>query len=202
MTPLETAEREALQLLQTATASDTESAVAIEKLEAAMHTLHKTANWPLTRQPYASLRDKLIVSLLSAGNFTRAFIHSAIRYTKIDPVVYDKAHPIRHIHAWSLVRLTVFLSQEGFPPNPKDPVQIQDFRLNFHFLIWYILAELTSTQSESCTVPSFRKLVSTQFAQVHNEFKANGIDPTKSRAALGAEMNKLEQMVTQALAKE
>ncbi|OQD81784.1 hypothetical protein PENANT_c025G02281 [Penicillium antarcticum] len=202
MSPLENAEREALQLLQTATASSTEASVTIEQLEAAMHTLHKTENWPLTRQPYASLRDKLIISLLSEGNFTRAFIHSAIRYTKIDPIVYDKAHPIRHIHAWSLVRLTVFLSQEGFPPNPKDPVQVKDFRLNLHFLIWYILAELTSTQLESCTVPSFRKLVSTQFAQVHNEFKANGIDPTKSRAALSAEMNKLEQMVTQALAKE
>ncbi|CAG8890936.1 unnamed protein product [Penicillium egyptiacum] len=194
MTPLETAEREALELMQKATATSTEPADAIEKLEAAMHKLHETALWPLTRQPYASLRDKLIISLLTAGNFTRAFIHAAIRYLRIDPVVYDKAHPIRHIHAWSLVRLTVFISQEGFQPDPKDPVQIHDFKLNFHYLIWYILAELTSTQAESCTVPSFRKLVGNQFVQVHNEFKANGLDPSKTKAVLSAEWNKLERL--------
>ncbi|KAJ5867215.1 hypothetical protein N7534_001768 [Penicillium rubens] len=202
MTPLETAEREALELMQKATASNTEPTDAIEKLEAAMHKLHETALWPLTRQPYASLRDKLIISLLTAGNFTRAFIHAAIRYLRIDPVVYDKAHPIRHIHAWSLVRLTVFISQEGFQPGPKDPVQIHDFKLNFHYLIWYILAELTSTQGESCTVPSFRKLVGNQFVQVHNEFKANGLDPSKTRAVLSAEWNKLERLVDKALEKE
>ncbi|CAI7611766.1 unnamed protein product [Penicillium discolor] len=202
MTPLETAEREALELLQKATATSTEPAEAIEKLEAAMHKLHETALWPLTRQPYASLRDKLIISLLTAGNFTRAFIHAAIRYLRIDPVVYDKAHPIRHIHAWSLVRLTVFISQEGFQPDPKDPVQINDFKLNFHYLIWYILAELTSTQAESCTVPSFKKLVGNQFVQVHNEFKANGLDPSKTKAVLSAEWNKLERLVNKALEKE
>lgn len=202
MTPLETAEREALELLQKATATSTEPVEAIEKLEAAMHKLHETALWPLTRQQYASLRDKLIISLLTAGNFTRAFIHAAIRYLRIDPVVYDKAHPIRHIHAWSLVRLTVFISQEGFQPDPKDPVQINDFKLNFHYLIWYILAELTSTQAESCTVPSFKKLVGNQFVQVHNEFKANGLDPSKTKAVLSAEWNKLERLVNKALEKE
>ncbi|KAJ5347130.1 zinc finger protein [Penicillium brevicompactum] len=202
MAPLETAEREALGLLQTATGSSTEHTEAIEKLEAAMHKLHETGAWPLTRQPYASLRDKLIISLLSAGKFTRAFIHAAIRYVRIDPVVYDKAHPIRHIHAWSLVRLTVFLSQEGFPPDPQDPVQINDFKLNFHYLIWYILAELASTQSESCTVPSFKKLVGNQFVQVHNEFKANDLDPSKSKGILASEWQKLERLVTKALAKE
>ncbi|KAK4867650.1 hypothetical protein LT330_001160 [Penicillium expansum] len=202
MTPLETAEREALELMQKATATSTETKETIEKLEAAMHKLHETALWPLTRQPYASLRDKLIISLLTAGNFTRAFIHAAIRYLRIDPVVYDKAHPIRHIHAWSLVRLTVFISQEGFQPDPKDPVQIKDFNLNFHYLIWYILAELTSTQAESCTVPSFRKLVGNQFVQVHNEFKANGLDPSKTKAVLSAEWNKLERLVNKALEKE
>lgn len=202
MAPLETAERAALQLMQTATAADIDPADAIEKLEAAMHTLHKTGAWPLTRQPYASLRDKLIISLLTAGNFARAFIHAAIRYIRIDPLVYDKAHPIRHIHAWSLVRLTVFLSQDGFQPDPKDPVQIHDFKLNFHYLIWYVLAELTSTQLESCTVPSFKKLVGNQFVQVHNEFKANGLDPSKSRAVLAAEWNKLEHLVDKALEKE
>jgi SET and MYND domain-containing protein len=202
MTPLQTAEREALELMQKATASDTEHAQAINQLQEAMHKLHETGCWPLTRQPYASLRDKLIISLLSAGNFTRAFIHAAIRYLRIDPVVYDKAHPIRHIHAWSLVRLTVFLSQEGFQSDPNDPVQIHHFKLNFHYLIWYILAELASTQLESCTVPSFRTLVGNQFVQVHNEFKANGLDPSKSKGVLAAEWQKLERLVTRALEKE
>ncbi|KAJ5811255.1 Zinc finger MYND-type [Penicillium robsamsonii] len=169
---IQTAEREALELMQKATATSTEPADAIEKLEAAMHKLHETSIWP----PHP--------------------------YLRIDPVVYDKAHPIRHIHAWSLVRLTVFISQEGFQPDPKDPVQLHDFKLNYHYLIWYILAELTSTQSESCTVPSFKKLVGNQFVQVHNEFKANGLDPSKNKAVLSAEWNKLEHLVNKALEKE
>lgn len=198
---LEIVERNALQLMQSASADDSKPEETIQHLEAAMHLLHQTSSWPLTRQPYASLRDKLIVSLLSAGNFSRAFTHAAIRYLRVDPVIYDPAHPIRHIHAWVLAKLAIFLSQT-FQSDPTDPVQLQEFGINFHFILWYILADLASRQLESCTMPSFRRLVGANFAQVHNEFKANGIDPSTAKPLVSAEWSKLERLVQVALEKE
>lgn len=198
---LEAAERQALELMQSASASDAKPDEAIAYLDSALHALHKTAAWPLTRQPYPSLRDKLIVSLLSANKFNKAFIQAAIRSLRVDPVLYGPAHPIRQIHAWVLAKLAIYISQ-NFEPNPTDPIPLQEFELNFHYILWYILADLASRQLESCTVPSFRKLVGANFAQVHNEFKANGIDPSTQKAVVSAEWRKLERLVQYALDKE
>lgn len=200
-TPFQRAERQALELMQSATASDTKPDEAIVYLESALHILHQTSDWPLTRQPYASLRDQLIVSLLSANNFNKAFLQAAIRYLRVDPVLYSPAHPIRHIHAWVLAKLAIFLSQ-SFEPNPKDAIKLQDFDINFHYILWYILADLASRQLESCTVPSFRRLVGSNFAQVHNEFKSHGIDPSTKKAVVSNEWAKLERLVQYALDRE
>jgi SET and MYND domain-containing protein len=51
-------------------------------------------------------------------------------------------------------------------------------------------------------VPSFKRLVGANFAQVHNEFKANGMDPSTSKAIVSAEWKKLERLVQVALDKE
>ncbi|KAJ5105569.1 hypothetical protein NUU61_002916 [Penicillium alfredii] len=198
---LETAERKALELMQSASASETKPEESIAELESALHILHKTGVWPLTRQPYASLRDQLIVSLLSAGNFGRAFIQAAIRYLRVDPALYSSAHPIRHMHAWILVKLSIYASQ-SLDPNSKESAFLQKFEINFYFILWYILADLASKQMESCTVPSFKNLVGSHFAQVHNEFKVYGVDPSTSRPLFAAEWKKLERLVSLALEKE
>lgn len=197
---LEAAERQALELMQSATASDAKPDEAIVYLESALHALRKTSVWPLTRQPYASLRDQLIVSLLSANDFNKAFIQAAIRYLRVDPVLYAPAHPIRHIHAWVLAKLAIYLSQ-GFESSPASKL-LQDLEINFHYILWYILADLASRQLESCTVPSFKKLVGANFAQVHNEFKANGVDPSTQKAVVSAEWSKFERLVQVALDRE
>lgn len=170
-------------------------------LQSAMHALHESKIWPITRQPYASARDQLIVSLLSANRFSGAFIHAAIRYLKVDPVLYSPAHPIRQVHAWILAKLAIYLSQ-SFETDPRDLVRLEDFSLNLHYILWYVLADLASRQLESCTVPSFKRLVGGNFAQVHNEFKANGIDPSASKAVVSAEWSKFEKLVQRALEKE
>lgn len=202
MSILETAEKQALELMQEASNSDGKPEEEIQKLESAMRILKQTSNWPLARQPYASLRDQLIISLLSVNNFSKAFLHSAIRYLHIDPVLFSPAHPIRQLHGWILAKLAIYLSQEGFESNSKEATLIQQSELNFHFVLWYILADLASRQTESCTVPSFKRLVMANFAQVHNEFKANGMDPSTSKAIVNAEWKKLERLVQVALDKE
>ncbi|KAJ5739302.1 Zinc finger MYND-type [Penicillium manginii] len=198
---LDEAERKALELMQTASASSTTPIDTIKNLEKALHTLKATSAWPLTRQPYASLRDDLIVALLSANSFSKAFIHAAIRYLRLDPELYSPAHPVRQVHAWILAKLAIFLSQ-GYEPDPADPIQLRDFGINFHYILWYILADLASKQAESCTVPGFKKLVAANFQQVHTEFKANGIDPSTAKPLVSAEWVKLEKLVRFALDKE
>ncbi|KAJ5176124.1 uncharacterized protein N7482_002001 [Penicillium canariense] len=202
MSILEIAEKQALELMQQASTSNGKPEEEIKKLESAMRILKQTSKWPLTRQPYASLRDQLIISLLSVNNFSKAFLHAAIRYLRIDPVLYSHAHPIRHLHAWILAKLAIYLSQQGFESNSKEAALIQESGLNFHYILWYILADLASRQLESCTVPSFRRLVAANFAQVHNEFKANGMDPSTSKSIVSAEWKKLEKLVQVALDNE
>lgn len=202
MSILETAEKQALELMQEASRSDGKPEDEIKKLESAMRILKQTSNWPLTRQPYASLRDQLIISLLSVNNFSKAFLHAAIRYLRIDPVLFSPAHPIRQLHGWILAKLAIYLSQEGFESSSKEATLIQQSELNFHYVLWYILADLASRQLESCTVPSFKRLVGANFAQVHNEFKANGMDPSTSKVIVSAEWKKLERLVQVALDKE
>src|SRR6185312_12954097 len=114
MSILETAEKQALELMQEASKSDGKPDEEIKKLESAMRILKQTSYWPLTRQPYPSLRDQLLISLLSVNNFSKAFLHAAIRYLRIDPVLFSPAHPIRHLHAWVLAKLAIYLSQAGF----------------------------------------------------------------------------------------
>ncbi|KAJ5133454.1 hypothetical protein N7526_004819 [Penicillium atrosanguineum] len=195
---LEAAERQALELMQSASADDAKPDEAIAYLESALNALHRVSNWPLHRQPYASIRDQLIVSLLAGNKFNKAFIQAAVRYLRVDPELYSPAHPIRQIHAWILAKLAIYISQ-GFEPSPKDPIQLQDFEINFHYILWYILADLASKQLESCTVPSFKQLVGANFAQVHNEFKSHGIDPSTQKAVVSAEWKKLERLVQCAL---
>ncbi|KAI2787533.1 hypothetical protein POX_f07902 [Penicillium oxalicum] len=201
-TALEAAEKEALELMQEASYFDSKPQEQIQALESAMRTLKKTSNWPLTRQPYASLRDQLILSLLSVNNFSKSFLHAAIRYLRIDPVLYSPSHPIRQLHGWVLAKLAIYLSQEGFESDSKEAALIQETQMNFHYVLWYLLADLASRQAESCTVPSFKRLVGANFAQVHNEFKANGIDPSTSKAVVSAEWRKLEKLVEIALERE
>ena len=84
-------------------------------------------------------------------------------------------------------------------------MRLEDFQLNFHFILWYVLADLTSRQMESCTVPSFRTLVGANFKQVNDEFRAQGIDlgsNSQAKALIGGAWANLERLVDAALEKE
>ncbi|KAJ5711421.1 hypothetical protein N7488_005577 [Penicillium malachiteum] len=201
---VETAERDALELLHAASDSDADPSTSIKSLKKGLSLLASAATWSLSRQPYPQLRDQIILSYLSTNSFSAAFIHAAIRYLRVDPLLYSPAHPIRHLHAWILAKLAIYLSQ-SFETKPDDPVRLEDFQLNFHFILWYVLADLASRQMESCTVPSFRTLVGANFKQVNDEFRAQGIDlgsNSQAKALLGGAWANLERLVDAALEKE
>ncbi|OJJ31158.1 hypothetical protein ASPWEDRAFT_176257 [Aspergillus wentii DTO 134E9] len=192
---LDASHRKTLELMESASDPDTEPLKAVNMLESAMQGLRQTGSWPIARQPYVSLRDELITSLLSAGRFKSAFIHAAIRCILIDPVIYSHdAHPIRHLHGWALAKLAIHLSQ-GMEANTDDPYALEAHGLNFNFIIWFILSKLVSQESESCTVPSFKRLVRSAFNDVHKEFTANGLDPMDMIDNIRKEWDKLERIV-------
>lgn len=192
---LAAAEAKAQAFMESVSAPDCEPTGAIRKLESAMQVLDQTSAWPITRQPYISLRDELIASLLSSGQFKTAFVQATVRYIRVDPIVYPyDSHPIRHVHAWALVRLAIHLSQ-GMETNLGDDVALESFELNFSLIIWSLLNTLVSKELESCTVPSFKRMARLAFYEVHKEFVSNGLDPSNMADEIEKEWEKMEGVV-------
>jgi len=193
---VEAIEQQVREIIESA--STCEHVEAIQKLESAMTVLRQSSIWPITRQPYVSLRDNLITNLLSAGRFNAAFIQMSIRSLCIDSVIFQhESHPIRQIHSWALAKLAIHLSQ-GVEPNPDD-ANIQRYELDFGFIIWSILKDLVVKEPQSCTVPSFRRLVRSTFDEVHGQFVANGLNPNDMRDRIKAEWAKVEKVVQEGL---
>ncbi|KAI9036710.1 S-adenosylmethionine-dependent methyltransferase [Aspergillus affinis] len=204
---LEADGKEAQKILDRASALDTDPVESIIQLESAMRWLRRTSPpWPITRQPYISLRDQLITSLLAAGSFSAAFIHCAIRHLRIDPVVYPHAsHPVRCLHAWTLAKLTIHLSQDMEPSSSSssgDAIPLDQFGLNFSLVIWSVLSDLVNREAECCTAPSFKGMVRGAFAEVHNEFRVNGLDPRTMGGDIRREWEKMGRLVDLAVGKE
>ncbi|PLB48078.1 SET domain-containing protein [Aspergillus steynii IBT 23096] len=200
---LETVGKQAREALEAASTVDIESPEFIAQLESAMRALRQTSPpWPITRQPYLSLRDQLITSLLSAGDFNTAFVQCAIRYLRVDPVVYPHAaHPLRCLHAWALAKLAIHLSQ-GMEESSGDAIRLETFELNFSLVIWSVLSDLVNREAECCTVPSFKGIVKGAFAEVHREFLVNGLDPRTMGAEIKREWEKMERLVDLAVGRE
>ncbi|KAJ5135392.1 uncharacterized protein N7515_004670 [Penicillium bovifimosum] len=199
-----TASQEALELRRITLAPGTNPADRIQKLEAAMRRLRATGVWPLTRQPYPSLRDDLIVHAREGNRLYLAFIHAAIRVVRIDPQMYERTDPIRLLHIWTLAEIIRKFSEhvESTLSDPKDPVRVRDWDINFSLIMWEILANIIGVESMSPTVPTFRRVVELHLAVHHDAYKANGFDLTENRPILAFEWSKLEGLVDKALEKE
>jgi SET and MYND domain-containing protein len=98
------AEYESVQKLQ----NPEDIVMAIENV---MRLCHQSGLWPLHRQPYAALRDDLIVNLLSVGKFPIAWAHCAARYKHILPKLYPvHFHPVRVVQTWQTAMLAAYLA--------------------------------------------------------------------------------------------
>lgn len=196
---LETARSQANEALQSASSSNPASAIQI--LESAIHTLRDTSIWPISRQPYVSIRDELITSLLSANRFNAAFVQAAIRYTRTDPVVFPhEIHPIRQLHAWALAKLAIHLSQ-GVELNSED-ISLERSELKYELLIWSILKGMVKQEARSCCVPSFKRMARAAFSEVHGQFVAHGIDPGTLGEDIDIEWAKVDRICRETLERE
>jgi hypothetical protein len=171
-------------------------------LESAIKVLNEASIWPITRQPYVSIRDELIVALLSAQRYDSAFAHATIRFLIVDPAVYpSNAHPVRQLHVWTLAKLAVHISQ-GYEPESHGDSLIQKSGINLAFIIWSLLARLITQEESACTSSTFKNTVRASVREVQEEFRINGVAPEKMGKEIEEEWAKLEKLARQALKQE
>lgn len=197
---LEAASRQASTSIDAAR-DESDAEIALEKLKSAKHALRHAGAWPITRQPYVALRDELITTFLSLGQFQTAFAHAAVRHIKVDPVIYPISHPIRYLHVWTLVKLAIHLSQE-INTNSDDEIPVAKFDIDFNLVAWFNLCTLIKQESESCIAPSFKGMVSSLFSEVHKKFAAGGVDPAKLAGLMKSEWLKIDKLVLEVLENE
>ncbi|KAF2850643.1 SET domain-containing protein [Plenodomus tracheiphilus IPT5] len=89
---------------------------AVQAIQDVMQFCHQSKLWLVHRQPYAALRDDLIVNLLSTGRFVDAWAQCAKRYKCILPKWYPVPfHPVRVVQTWQMAMLAAHLasSEDG-----------------------------------------------------------------------------------------
>ena len=83
----------------------------VAKVHDAMKLCQDSGLFPVYRQPYAALRDDLILNLLSVGEYKAAWAHCAKRYIAIVPALYPVPfHPVRVVQTWQMAVLAVYFS--------------------------------------------------------------------------------------------
>lgn len=192
---------EKVRNLMTSANNDEDPFRSITKLKSAIRTLRETSAWPITRQPYVSLRDELIVSMLAAQQFESAFVQAVIRYIRVDPIIYrHEGHPIRQMHTWSLIKLAIHLYQ-GTGTGHADAL-FQRFQQNMGLVVWALLSQLVKDQETACIARSFRETIYSTYKEVDGEFKANGLEPAEMAVEIKSELETLGALADEALKME
>ncbi|KAH7076802.1 hypothetical protein BKA63DRAFT_290453 [Paraphoma chrysanthemicola] len=116
-------------------------------IEDAMRLCHQSGSWPVYRQPYAALRDDLIVNLLSVGKYPIAWAQCAKRYKYILPKLYPVPfHPVRVIQTWQMAVLAVYLA--------GDPEGIGAPGVNMGLIAMMLVKQVLDASSKSHGVTS------------------------------------------------
>ncbi|KAK2868076.1 hypothetical protein FQN49_003181 [Arthroderma sp. PD_2] len=191
---LKEAEKKALDLL--ASAKKAKPPAAVKQLKAAMRILHDTKVWPITRQPYAQIRSELISSLLDEEMFWPALRHSAVRYLRVDPVLYPQEwHPIRSHHAYVFAKLVTVLRDELAG---KEASNIKH-RVDAISIVYPILAKLHKNLKYE--LPSVAMLFEEDYEAIVAPVREIGYDPSTASAAkaMAPEWKKIERIVDETL---
>jgi hypothetical protein len=84
---------------------------AVQLIEDTMLFCQQSGLWPVHRQPYAALRDDLIINLLSTGNYVNAWSHCTKRYIHVLPKLHPvHFHPVRVVQTWQMAMLAAYLA--------------------------------------------------------------------------------------------
>jgi hypothetical protein len=184
-------------------ASAKEPSAAILNLREALEVLQRTRVWPITRQPMASIRDELILTMLSQEYWHSAFAQSILRFMKLDPILYPyDGHPLRHLHALSLAKLAIYLYEEKPPVKEDERVSIYSLDLDLGLVIWALLTWIIDKQQLACTATLFRETVTRIWLAVKDEFQVKGLDSSNLTAEAAKEWSKMEKTANSVLQQE
>ncbi|KAL3475803.1 hypothetical protein BJX99DRAFT_228972 [Aspergillus californicus] len=164
-----------------------------------------THSWPKTRQPFPSILDEMISADISTGEPGWGFLNASLRYLHIDKVVYPSdAHPLRAVHAWTLAKMAILLSQTdpGFTlpgfiagRGAIGVLTAEAVKVDYGLIAWSVLVGLVAKKEDSCIVPGFKKKIERAFLEVHWEFMRNGLDPRGMGVEIGREWMKIRQVL-------
>ncbi|KAK2759101.1 hypothetical protein FQN54_003200 [Arachnomyces sp. PD_36] len=172
----------------------------VEGYKSGMRLLRGVSIWPITRQPYATLRDELIASLLEAQQFQAAFAQATVRYLWIDPFLWrEDYHPTRHMHDWVLAKLAIYISQGA--EITHDTMDLRPYEIDFGLLVWMLLNKL-SGKSGICSVPSFQAMIESRYEEVCQEFAAHGLKPASMQEEMKRQWVKLNKLADDVLLKD
>ncbi|KNG85894.1 SET and MYND domain protein [Aspergillus nomiae NRRL 13137] len=198
---IESAETEIYELLdECSSAVATDPKKTAERFQSSIKRLRQIGPWPVTEQPLVSLRDELIASLLADQDFSSGLVQAAVRYLRVDPVVYeDERHPVRQLHGYVLARVAVFLDDGA--DGDASLLRLANMETEPMLLAWSVLSRLVELEDEACTVPSFKRIVRLLFNHV-NERLEGGKEPKDRGDDIRKEWEKVELIVDTVLEKE
>ncbi|KAH8732873.1 hypothetical protein GQ44DRAFT_821129 [Phaeosphaeriaceae sp. PMI808] len=163
---------------------------AISMIEEAMRFCHQSGLWPLHRQPFAALRDDLIVNLISVGRFEIAWAQCAKRYkytlAQLYPVPF---HPVRVVLTWQIAMVAAYTaSKPGGIGAPGVELGI-------------IVMMLVKQVLDSCRLShgpnsAFTRSVATKLRQIMEQLERS-VGRAPNVAALNLEMETQRDMLMQ-----
>lgn len=137
-----------------------DAAEAVREITKCMYLCLQTKLWPIYRQPYAALRDEIIVHLLQVQDFETAWYHCTKRYRYIFPKLYpQKAHPVRVVQTWQMAMLALYHGTEG-------TIKDADMDLIAFMLVGEVEQSCSASHGEES---SFAKSVRQRLNEIKNE---------------------------------
>ena len=172
-------ESQAKALLETAKASP-DSNTSTTALEHGMKLMRDARVCSLFRQPYASLRQQLVVQLITGQRWVSAFVQMLKIYFEIDPVLFPQAfHPVRVVHKWTLAMLVIHISSVSVS-EPELVNRLDKYHLDYGIIVWVLLMEVDGNVDKSHgSGTRFAKMVKRKFEQVKVDMTRDDTAPSK-----------------------
>ncbi|TKA64155.1 hypothetical protein B0A49_07060 [Cryomyces minteri] len=167
---------------------------AIKMLEDTIKLCFHSGMWPITRQPMPNLRQQLFVNMLSINNFIIAWCQGVNIYLLIDPYLYPQEfHPVRVVHAWTLVLLTLYVSgQQDDPAVQQMHGQGVDFGIIILGLLNHVSNNVENSHGKGS---SFAETVQMRVPSILSDVFPQGPPPMAAlNAALEQQWKCLSQM--------
>ena len=188
------AEKQCFDMLAKAKKETSHQASMMECLQATQLLKATRPPWPLGRQPWPSIRLQLVLSYLTAKQWTAAVSEMLVNYFYIDPKLFPMPwHPVRVVHTWSLglqiLNLATLSASE-----PDTVASLAKYELDYSVVLRGLLREMEGNVNRSHgRDSSFAGVVRRKIEEVNTDTRAASLLPL-SRQTLEEEWSKLRRI--------